>query len=170
MKNVMYGIYIVLIIIVFTPREQLYRTIESQLAHYDLFLSGETVQDSWFYVDAQNIEVILGRNVIGSIDNLRLSSWFFVHTIRLSSFKAASEYKIFFPGVVDDVRLTYALYNPLHITIVGSGDFGECEGDVDLRQSRVRLVFQPTAALRQYPYVVSKLHKEEEGLVYEIHY
>jgi len=169
-KNLIALFYIILVVIVFTPREKLYRTIESTLGHHNLFLSGETLQDAWLYLDVQNIEVVLDKSVIGSIENLRLSSWFFIHSIHLSSFKVASEYKVFFPGVVDDVRLTYALYNPLHIAIVGSGDFGACEGDVDLMESRVRLVFEPTPALRHYPYLVSKLHKEEEGLVYEVQY
>ena len=52
----------------------------------------------------------------------------------------------------------------------GRGDFGTCNGTIDLIKNKIRIVFEATSNLRNYPLLVSKLHREKEGLVYESSY
>jgi hypothetical protein len=63
--------------------------------------------------------------------------------------------------------VSYSLWNPLTIQIKGYGDFGECEGYFNIADQKMRVVFEITPQLRNYPLLISKLHKEEGGLVYE---
>lgn len=149
------------------PREKIYHTIETMLAEDTIYLSDETLNDHFFYLDVENVEVVFGKSVVGSIENIRISPWLVMNSVSLSSFKIASDYRLFFPGSVEKIELTYALWNPLSVDIEGEGDFGKCYGKIDLVEQTVRVVFEPTQQLRKYPLLISKLHREEEGLVYE---
>jgi hypothetical protein len=76
-------------------------------------------------------------------------------------------YRTFFPGKIDSLVVTYSLLSPLNVEMQGVGDFGHCSGEIDLADKKIRLVFDPTSELRRYPLLISRLHQEKEGLVYE---
>lgn len=167
MNRFLYAFYILCIVIVLIPKEKLFFTAESFLAENHLFLSGETLSNRFFYLDIENAQVMADDLEIGSIETIRMMPWVAFNRITITSVSLAPAYRSFLPEKIDEIVLTYSVLHPLSIDIRGKGDFGECSGTVDLADQKVRVVFEPTQQLRQYPLLVFKLHKEKEGLVYE---
>lgn len=167
MKRFFYTLYILLVIIVMIPKEKLYFTFESILSQYHLFISNEEFTNALVYFDADNGVVLLDNQEFASVEHIRIAPWILINRLTLSNISFSPLYRNFFPGKIETITFTYSLLHPLHVEIEGEGDFGHCEGSVDLIDQKVRVVFDPTPQLRAYGLLVSKLHQEKGGLVYE---
>lgn len=167
MKKLLYLFYVLIVIIVFLPKKELYYTAETWLQKEDIYLSGETFSGGWFMLDVENIQVLAGSSALADIEQIRMVPWIVVNDFYLDSIKASEHFAFFFPGQIDRVRLRYALWNPLEISIEITGDFGHAHGDFDLVEQKLTLFFDALPQMRNYPLLVSKLHPQEGGLVYE---
>lgn len=167
MKRLLYAVYVLVIVIVLIPKEKLYFTFESILSENHIFISGETIANRLLYLDADEGALVLDNQKIASIENIRITPWIFFNRLAISTVSVSPAYRTFFPGVIDEIVLTYSLLHPLSIEMQGEGDFGQCSGTFDLLNQKVRVVFDATPELRNYPLLVFKLHQEQGGLVYE---
>lgn len=167
MKRLLYLFYIFLMVVILLPKEKFYFTMESLLAEHHLFINHETLIERFFYLDAENGDVLIDNQAIASIENIRISPWIFYNRLSFSNLTVLPLYRSFFPGKIDTVTMTYSLLNPLEIVIQGEGDFGRFSGGYDLMNHKLRIVFEATNLLRGYGFLVSKLHQEKGGLVYE---
>ncbi|MFH0709110.1 MAG: hypothetical protein V2A75_02795 [Pseudomonadota bacterium] len=167
MKRSLYVLYILLIVIVMIPKEKLYFTFESILSQHHLFINNEELTNRFLFFDALNGNVLLDNQEFASIESIRIAPLLFINQLSLSNINFSPLYRNFFPGKIDSIVFTYSLLHPLSVSIDGEGDFGQCEGDFDLLDQKIRVVFEPTPQLRRYPLLVNKLHQAKEGLVYE---
>lgn len=167
MKKALYVLYLFLIVVVLIPKEKIYYTFESILSENHIFLTGESVSDYFFYLDADNASVVLDHLNVASIEHIRLSAWVLVNRLTISNIVVSPQYRTFFPGKIDEIVVSYSILHPLSLQIHGQGDFGECNGMIDMIEQKTRVVFEATSNLRNYPLLVFKLHREKEGLVYE---
>lgn len=167
MRRVIYLLYILVIAIVLIPKENLYYTLESMLAERHIYLSNEELSNAGFYLDSDAVDVVLDNLSVASVERIRISPWIVTNRLTLTSLFVAPDYQLFFPGKVDEAVFSYSLWDPLHIRIEARGDFGKCSGLFSVTDHRLRVVFETVPQLRNYPLLVSKLHKEKEGLVYE---
>lgn len=167
MKRFLYPFYILLIVVILLPKEKFYFSMETLLAEYHLFINHEVLTDRFLYLDAENGEILIDNQAVASIEKIRISPWIFFNRLSVSNLSVLPLYRSFFPGKIDTVTMTYSLLNPLEIAIQGEGDFGRFRGGYDLMSHKLRIVFDATNELRGYGFLVSKLHQEKGGLVYE---
>lgn len=167
MKRLIYAFYIAVIVVVLIPKEKLYFTMESILSEYTVYLTGEDLNNHFFYMDAENTNLLLDNIQIGSIERIRMIPWIIYNRLTISNVTFSSLYHSVFPGKIDEIVLTYSLFHPLTIYLQATGDFGHCEGGIDLTEQKVHLLFEATPELRNYPLLVFKLQQVKEGLVYE---
>ncbi|MGZ8545939.1 MAG: hypothetical protein ACXW33_01020 [Sulfuricurvum sp.] len=167
MKRLLYLFYILIIVIVAIPKEKLYFTFEQILSKKNIFISGESLNNHFVYLDVQSGALMVDNLRIATVENIRLSPWILVNRLSISSVTFSPLYRPFFPGSINNISLTYSLWHPLSVQIHGEGDFGQCNGTFDLIDQKVRIVFDTTPQLRHYPLLVTKLHSQKEGLVYE---
>lgn len=167
MKRALYALYILLIVIVLIPKEKLFFTFESFLSENHLFITGESFANRLLYLDADNGVLVLDNQEIASIGQIRIAPWIFSNHFTISSITPSPLYRTFFPGKIEKIVFVYSLLHPLSVELHGEGDFGRCDGILDLINHKARVVFEATSELRNYPLLVFKLHQEKEGLVYE---
>lgn len=170
MKRLLYPLYVLLILIILIPKEKLYFTLESVLAENTVFLSGETLNDRWLYLDVEGARIMVDDLEIGSIERIRIAPWVVYNRLSISSVSISPLYQTFVPGTIEEIAVSYSLLHPLSVRIEGRGDFGECRGEIDLVEENIRVVFEAVPQMRNYPLLVSKLRREPEGLVYESDY
>ncbi|MCK9372352.1 MAG: hypothetical protein M0P91_04085 [Sulfuricurvum sp.] len=167
MKRLIYAFYIALIVVVLIPKEKLYFTLESILSEYTVYLTDENLSNHFFYLDAMNSNLLLDNIQIGSIEQIRIIPWVVYNRLTVSNVTFSSLYHSVFPGKIEEISLTYSLLHPLSVHLQATGDFGRCEGGIDLAEQKIRLLFEATPELRNYPLLVFKLQQVKEGLVYE---
>lgn len=167
MKRLVYIFYIFLLIIIVIPKEKLYFAFESLLSEHHLYLNNEEFTNRLFYLDIDNAEVLLDNREFAKIEYMRIAPWIFLNRFTLTNITFSPLFHNFFPGNIDAITLTYSLLHPLRIDILAEGDFGHCSGTYGLINNTLRVLFDPTPKLREYPLLVNKLHQEKGGLVYE---
>ncbi len=149
------------------PKEKLYYTLESYLSTHHVFINSESFTNRFFYLDVDNGTLVLDNQEIATIGNIRFTPWLVSNQISISSIAPAPLYRTFFPGKIEKLVVTYSIVHPLSIQLAVRGDFGHGEGRFDLINHKVRIVFEATPELRNYPLLVFKLHQAKEGLIYE---
>jgi hypothetical protein len=167
MKRSLYLCYIFLLLIIVIPKEKLYFAFASFLKEHHLFINNEAFTNRLFYVDIDNGDVLLDNQEFATIEHMRIAPWLFFNRFTLTDIAFSPLFHNFFPGKIDAITLTYSLLHPMRIDIHAEGDFGRCSGTYGLMNNTLRVLFDPTAELREYPLLVNKLHQEKGGLVYE---
>lgn len=167
MKPFSYVLYILIITIILIPKEKLYFTFESFLSDYHISISNEDLMNRLFYLDVDNGSVVMDNQEVATIEHIRITPLIFMNQLTVSSVSISPSYRSFIPGKIDSLVLTYSLLHPLSVSIEGDGDFGHCEGNADILEQKIKIVFDATSGLRRYPLLTSQLHQEKGGLVYE---
>lgn len=167
MKRFLYVFYVVALLIIFIPKERIYFSIEAFLSDYHVFINNENFTNHLIYLDVENAALALDNQSLASIQKIQIAPFLFFNRLSISNLSFSPYYHSFFPGSVDAIVLTYSILAPFEISIQGKGDFGQFRGEYDIINHKIRIVFEPTYQLRQYGFLVSKLHQEKEGLIYE---
>lgn len=167
MKRFLYVFYVFALLIIFIPKERIYFSIEAFLSDYHVFINNENFTNHLIYLDVENAALALDNQSLASIQKIQIAPFLFYNRLSISNLSFSPYYHSFFPGSIDAIVLTYSILAPFEISIQGNGDFGQFRGEYDIINHKIRIVFEPTYQLRQYGFLVSKLHQEKEGLVYE---
>lgn len=149
------------------PKEKLYYTFESFLSKYHVFISNEEISNNLVYLDVTNGEVLLDNEQVATVEDITISPWIVMNELKLSSITISPLYRNFFPGKIDSLVVSYSIFHPLSVSIQGDGDFGHCNGEINLLEQKIKVIFDATSQMRRYPLLVSELHSGEGGLVYE---
>lgn len=168
MKKVLLFLGILLIgTIVFLPKANLYYSAEEALSSEHLYLNGEQIHERFFYLDVRDATLLLNSMPIGTLEQIRLLPLIVYNRVTVSSLNFNGEFASLFPEGIETLTFTYSLLHPLSISIEGVGGFGPVHGTIDLSSERLTLLFEPSQLIRAYPLLLAKLHKSDEGLVYE---
>jgi hypothetical protein len=154
-------------VILFLPKANIYYSTEKALSTTHLYLSGEQVNDRFIYLDVHDASLLLDSMPIGSIDHIRIIPLIFFNRATITSLNFSGEFSSLFPEGIDHLTFTYSLLHPLSIVIEGEGGFGPVNGVIDLKNQRLEVIFEPSQIMRAYPLLLAKLHKSDKGLVYE---
>jgi len=168
MKKILsFGALLLLGIIIFLPKANIYYSAEEALASAHLYLSGESVNDRFLYLDVRDASLLLDSMPIGTIEHIRVIPLIFFNRATITSLNFSGEFASLFPEGIEYLTFTYSLLHPLSIVIEGKGGFGPVHGEIDLKNERLEVIFEPSQIMRAYPLLLAKLHKSDKGLVYE---
>lgn len=168
MKKIFSFIALLLIgIILFLPKANIYYSAEEALSSANLHLNGEQIHDRFFYLDVSDAVLLLNSMPIGTVEQIRFLPLIVYNRITVNSVNFNGEFASLFPEGIEHLTFTYTLLHPFSIIIEGSGGFGPVHGEIDLSNERLTLLFEPSQIMRAYPLLLAKLHKSDEGLAYE---
>ncbi|MBN2895254.1 MAG: hypothetical protein JXK05_05110 [Campylobacterales bacterium] len=160
----LYSAILLALIIFFLPKTQLYYQAEALLAEYKVFISQERVIDNGLTLGLQEGTIYYDDMAIAAFEAIRLRPWVFYNSLVLEPTELSAEMEQFVPRSIDWLKITYAVYDPLHVTIEGSGAFGSVEGSVALFDRNISLTLTPSEALLgKKPFWLGKLKKDSEG-------
>ncbi|MDD5716934.1 MAG: hypothetical protein PHW64_03950 [Sulfuricurvum sp.] len=168
MRRFLYFIPVFLLgIILLMPKEQLYYGAEEALSSAHLYLNDEEIHDRIVYFEVNNPLLLMDNTPIGRIESIRFIPLIVFNRMVISKVDFSGEFSFLFPEGIDHITLTYTLLHPLTVSIEGVGGFGPVEGEIDLESQQIKLRFEPSQEMRQYPVLLAKLRHSEKGLVYE---
>ncbi|MDD2266727.1 hypothetical protein [Sulfuricurvum sp.] len=154
-------------IIIFLPKSNIYYSAEEAFSTEHLYLSGEKIHDRFLYLDVRDASLLLDSMPIGTIDHIRIIPLIFFNRATITSLNFSGEFASLFPEGIEYLTFTYSLLHPLTVVIEGEGGFGPVHGEIDLKNERLEVIFEPSQVMRAYPLLLAKLHKSDKGLVYE---
>ncbi len=138
-------------IIIFSPKENLYFTLQKYLKEQNIYINSD-IKSNLFSLNLKNAKV-------------------FVNKINLINFKKASFYPfIFFNKItVNDIdinvqdlnikklNVVYSVIKPLKIKIVGESNFGKIDGFIDLTKQYLKVY------IKNPKKIISFLRKDKKG-------
>lgn len=162
--SLLYSAIALALSIFFLPKVQLYYQAEALLAEYKVFISQENVVDSGLTLGVEDGTLYYDDMAVATFEAMRLRPWVFYNALVLEPTELFAEMEQFVPRSIDRLKITYALYDPLHVRLQGSGAFGSLEGSVALLDRNISMTLMPSEALLgKKPFWLSKLKKDPEG-------
>jgi hypothetical protein len=165
-KNI-FLIFIVLwfSLLVFMPKEELYFTLEKELAKQDIEINEENIEENLLSLNLINPVIYVKGIKIATLEKINIFTLLFYTNINVKSLILDESLKSFAPEKIDVANISYSLLTPLHANIEAKGSFGMLEGDVNLNERNLRINFTETT--KEINTIKSNLKKDEKGYYYE---
>ena len=151
-------------LMLFAPKKSLYYLLEKELEKSNIVISDEKISQNPVGLKIEDGKLYVDNTYIGNLESLSLLTTVAYNNIRVQEFKPNESIKKMMPISVTDANITYALWNPMEVTISIVGDVGRVKGGLNILEKKIHLRFldsKRVAPIRQY------LNKDESGWYYE---
>ena len=175
MKKVLaFFVYILIAIffvVVFLPKINLYYKAEELLHSKSVVITQESMNDSGLSFSISDAKLYYGDLYVAEFSSISLTTLILYNSLSVDSFTLSKDMKQFLPREMEGITIMYTPFNPLHVSLDASGEFGELEGDVDIATRHITLHLLASPMLtKQSPFWLRKLKKVEGEYIYELNY
>lgn len=156
----------------FTPKVQLYFTLEKVLKKYDVIIANETLKDNGFYLDVFKSDIYVQGIKSAHIQDLEVGLFGVYNTLSIHNVKLSETFIKMVPIEIESAKVYYSVLNPLKVYMNASGEFGTLEGAVDLVDRVVHVDLNASKLMkRNYARSLKQFKPSETGgLIYESHF
>jgi len=168
MKLLAYLVVMVILLILFLPKVNLYYAAEELLKKQNVYISDEEVYDSGFSLELVNAKVYFDKLELMQVEEIKLSPWVLYNVISLDKLDINEGFSDFLPQEISSFKAEHIFYNPTHLKLSGESSDSFFFGDVDILK-RVLILHLRVGAQseKRYKTLLRKLTKEEGGYYYE---
>ncbi len=152
-------------LLVFMPKQELYFTLEKELAKQDIEINEQSIEEGIFSLNLIKPVIYVKGIKIASIEKINIFTLIFSTNINVKSLILDDSLKSFAPGKIDVANISHSLFSPFNVNIGANGSFGAIEGSANLNERTLRLDFTETT--KELDSIRSNLKKDEKGLYYE---
>ena len=157
-------LFFLLALMYFTPKENIYFALESELEKYDIIISNEKINDSGFTLKLSDAEIFFKSIKSADIKEIDIKIFGIYNSLSMSDIKLSSAASSFLPLNIEKVTITHSIFNPLNINIYELGDDGEVEGSFNLVDMALHIIFHPSELmLKEYKNSMREFKKSEDG-------
>jgi len=162
----------IMMLLYFSPKVELYYTLEEYLKKEKIIFSDEIVKNSGFTLELDNSKLYYRGVYGGEIEDIQLSTLLLYNKLEFKNAYLNSALADILPKKIEYLTLKYAIYNPIHITITGRGDIGEINGYINPFSKVVHIELVVSKKQQsKYGTLLRKFKPNEKGvLVYELRY
>ena len=163
-KLLAWALVFLLLVLFFLPKKPLYFEGEKLLKPQHVILSNERVSDTGFGLRISGGTLFYEDLQVAELSELNITPWLVYNRIGIAPFRLAPAMKSFLPETIDGAEVIYSVFDPLHIRVEASGDFGTLSGTIGLRDRQMRFDLTPSKQLRQLqPFWLKQFKKTQEG-------
>lgn len=171
LKKLLWGLawflLFVYLLIGFLPKAGLYYLGEQALAENKVYVTGEKVSDTFLGLSLSGGEIYFEGILVAPVPEIRLTTLLFYNGLTVAPFRFSDQVSDFVPPEFGGLRVVHSVLAPHKVRIEGSGDFGSLNGEVNLLERRVEVLFTPSGAVsKNYPSLLRYFKKTRDGLVY----
>lgn len=164
LKFFAFSLFFVLALVAFTPKESFYFLLEQELQKFDVIISNENLQDSFFSLNIQNLEITTKGIDSVVVEDADVMLLLFYNSVSLENVKISSLIDAYAPSKVDTLHVRYTILNPFLVTAKGEGDFGQARAEFDILDREIKLFVTPSKLmLEKYKKSMRMLKIDENG-------
>jgi len=168
MKRWILIVLLILMGLLFIPKEGLYYSLEEILKKNEIIINNETMSQEYDSLSIESASIFYKGIKLGDLQNATLRFFGLYSVITLTDFHPSDSFFPFFPGNISTIRIQNFLWDPSHFTIIGQGDIGTFRGTIDTTTKRISLYITPMDdGDRRFHYVLKSMEKTEVGYYYE---
>ncbi len=159
-----FALFFLLALMYFTPKENIYFALESELKKYDVIISNEKINDSGFTLELNDAEVFFKSIKSADIKSVNIKIFGIYNSLSMSDIRLSEAASSFLPLNIEEVTITHSIFNPLNVNIYELGDDGELEGSFNIMEMALHIIFHPSELmLKEYKNSMRKFKKSEDG-------
>jgi len=159
-----YSTFFIVALMAFFPKENIYFLLEKELKNFDVVISKEHVDSSLLSLNLQNLEITTKGIESALIDEASVTLLVFSNSIKLGNIKLSSLVEAYLPSRIDELEVTYTVFDPLHLNAVGMGAFGEAEASFNISSRELEVILKPSKKmLSKYRNSLRRFKKSENG-------
>ena len=130
-KTLLFITGLILGIILFMPKENLFFTAQHYLKNQNLFINFQTINSSLFKLKLENVNIYY-KGIDGvNIKQINILPLLFINKIYLKNINIFNNNA--------NIEITYNIFSPFKMDIKGSSNFGEIKGDINLNKKHLKV-------------------------------
>lgn len=148
-------IFFYITLILFLPRDNIYFTLEQQLAKFDIALCNEKIDNKIYYTQINEAGVIWENTQIGIIEQISLNPWIFYNSFEVNNIIFSSDIRDFLPKKIEKIYIKQSIFSPQTLWLYANGDFGQIEGfwNAKTKQLHLELVLSNEGNAKYRPFL-----------------
>jgi len=170
-KRIFGGFVLSLILLwLFAPKVELYYLLEKSLQEQQqpIIISNETVTDTWYGLKITDADVYVAGVKVANAAELKLSFFLFYTSLELNGLKMDKSLANMAPKELTTLTATHSVINPLQVTMNGQGSFGTLDGNVQILDRKIEILFPVVKEIKTIKKFLKK--DQEKGWYYETNY
>lgn len=164
-----YLAFFILALMYFTPKESIYYLAEDELKKLGVVVSGESIKDKGLTLQIKNASVSVQSIESAKIETFDITLLFLFNSVHVENITLSSMAANFLPVHIQDVSISYNIFDPLQINAKAVGEFGEAKAKVSLLDRKATLNLEASKKMqRSYRQTLNMLKRNKQGgYVYE---
>jgi len=164
LKFLGFSLFFILALMAFIPKASVYFLLEKELKNFEVVISKESLQENLFSLDITNLEVSAKGIDSALVQEAEVTLLLLSNTIELHNIKLSSLVESYLPSKIEYFQVNYSVLNPLNVTAVGHGGFGEAKASFDLSSRALEVRLKPSKKmLSSYRSSLRKFKKSDKG-------
>ncbi len=151
-------------LLVFMPKQELYFTLEKELAKQDIEINEESLEETVFGLTAKNVTFYFKGIKVATAQEIDIYTLFFYSRAKVITLKVDESLRALVPQEIENTRFVHSMLSPFTVRIKIRGTFGLAEGTMNLKTRKVHIDFTDPKDIVS---IMSQLKKDEQGLYYE---
>ena len=163
-KLITYIIFFILALVFFIPKASVYYFTEKELLKEKVILSDEEIVNSGFSLQLNHTKVSYNSIESANVESINVKMFLLYNSLSVSNIELTSMASSFVPLHIDNLDVSYTIFNPLNIIAKADGEFGEATAEVNILDRNMSVVLVPSEQmLKKYRGTLRNLKKNENG-------
>ena len=159
-----YALFFILALMYFTPKTSLYYMLEEELKKYEVVISDENLQDKGFSLNVSDLNVYVKDINSAEVKNVNIKVFALYNSLNVEDISLSSVAATFIPVNIDELSVSYSVFNPLNIVLKGNGGFGTADGSFHILERTLHFDVVPSdEMIKKYKNSMRQLKKNENG-------
>lgn len=164
LKLFAYFAFFILALIYFSPKESIYYFAEKGVEKYKVVLSDEKITDSGFSLDLSDVKVSYDSIQSAKVEDINVKMFLLYNSISAKNIKLSNIAVSFIPLYVQNLDVSYTIFNPLIIGLNANGEFGEAKGEINILDRNITIVVTPSKVMRmKHQDTLANMKKSDNG-------
>ncbi len=162
-KFIVFIITFYLALLLFMPKLYLWYGVEKVLNTHNIQIESKIKETKLSSLSLQNGTIFFKGKKIVSLKEIDFLPLIFFNKITLNNLRYHNRYPIFSQKTV----LTHSLIHPITIKITSNGNFGDIEGNINMKKREIVLTIKPTEKFENSKLFKKLFHKSDKGYLHE---
>jgi hypothetical protein len=148
---------LILGIIIFMPKDNLFFLAQKELARQNVYINAD-IKNKPSALKLNNGTVYINQMDIMRFDACKITPFIFYNDVKCANVNVAGQYEI------KKIDVSYSVVNPLKVIIKGNGNFGKIDGSIDVLKKEGKIYILNITN----PLIKKILKKDNKGYYYYV--
>ncbi len=165
LKYIGYILFFTLALVYFSPKIAIFYLLENKLNAYSIVISDEKLKDNGLYLNVKDAVVFAKGIETAKVKEMKIKIFGFYNSADLTNIKLSSTLSSLIPTNVNEVYITYSIFNPLNINAFANGGFGKIDVNFNLMNFKLELELEASTVMKKdFKSTLRNLKKLDTGV------